>query len=91
MTCKEAIENLRALDRRDALVLADAIVDDTIAVLRRDRNNSFRSFTEWELALADLHARIADRIAGEIAGHVDVAAVLIEFEAAVDWQEVFDA
>ena len=34
----EAVENIRALDRRDALALADEIVDDVIAALQRDRN-----------------------------------------------------
>jgi hypothetical protein len=87
----KAIENIRALDQRDALALADEIVDDVIAALQRDRNISSRSFTEWSLVLANLRARIAERIAGEIAGHVSLAAVLLELEAAVDWQELFDA
>jgi hypothetical protein len=86
-----AIENIRALDQRDAFTLADRIVDDTIATLQRDRNISSRSFTEWELALASLRARIAERIASEIVGHVSLAEVLLELEAAVDWQELLDA
>ena len=53
----EAVENIRALDRRDALALADEIVDDVIAALQRDRNLTPHSFTEWSLTLADLRAR----------------------------------
>ena len=82
--CK-AIENIRALDRRDALGLADEIIDDMIAVLQRDRNISSRSFTEWSLMLANLRARIAERITNEIAGHVSLSTVLLEIEAATDW------
>lgn len=81
-----AIENIRALDQRDALVLADAIIEDMIAALQRDRNISFKSFTEWELLLAGLRACIAERIAEEITGHVDREAVLLELEAA-EWPD----
>ena len=81
-----AVENIRALDRRDALPLADEIINDTIAVLQRDRNISSRSFSEWSLALADLRARIAEQIADEIEGHVDRGTVLLEIEAA-EWPD----
>ena len=70
--CKESIESIRALDRRDALILADEIVDGVIATLQRDRNIPPRSFAEWELVLANLHMHIAEQIADEIAGHVDL-------------------
>jgi len=53
----KALENIRALDRRNARALADEIVDDMIALLQRDRNISSRSFTEWSLVLANLRAR----------------------------------
>jgi hypothetical protein len=53
----KALENIRALDRRNARALADEIVDDMIALLQRDRNISSRSFTEWYLVLANLRAR----------------------------------
>ena len=66
--------------------MADAIVEDVIAALQRDRNISSRSFTEWELLLAGLRARIAERIAEEITGHVDRQAVLLELEAA-EWPD----
>ena len=49
--CKEAIENIRALDRRDALRAGRCDYYDTIAALQRDRNVSTRSFIEWELRL----------------------------------------
>ena len=81
-----AVENIRALDRRDALALADEIIDDMISVLQRDRNISSRSFSEWSLALADLRARIAEQIADEIEGHVDRGTVLLEIEAA-EWPD----
>ena len=78
----KALENIRALDRRDALALADEIVDDVIATLQCDRDVSSRSSTEWSLGLANLRARIAERIGDEIEGHVDLATVLLEIEAA---------
>jgi hypothetical protein len=77
-----AIENIRALDQRDALTLADTIVDDMVAVLQREHNILSRSSAEWSLALANLRARIAERIAEEIEGHVDLRTVLLELEAA---------
>ena len=77
-----AIENIPALDQRDALALADEIIDDMIAVLQRDHSISSRSFIEWSLVLANLRARIAERIANEIEGHVDLRTVLLEIEAA---------
>jgi hypothetical protein len=86
-----AVENIPALDRRDAFALADEIIDDVIAALQRDRNIPSRSFTEWEMRLANLRARIAERIDREITGHVSLSAVLLEIEAAIDWQELFDA
>ena len=67
-----AIENIPALDQRDALALADEIIDDMIAVLQRDHSISSRSFIEWSLVLANLRARIAERITNAIAGHVDL-------------------
>ena len=84
----KAIENIKALDGRDAARLADVIIDDVIIALRRDRSISSKSFMEWELALANLRARIAERITNEIAGHVSLSAVLLEIEAATDWQEL---
>ena len=87
----EAVENIRALDRRDALALADEIVDDVIAALQRDRNLSPHSFTEWSLTLADLRARIAERITNEIEGHVDRETVLLELKAVTGWEELLDA
>jgi hypothetical protein len=85
-TACNAVENIRALDQRDALALADAIIDDTIAALQRDRNISSRSFTEWELALASLRARIAERIASEIVGHVNLETVLLELKLICGWE-----
>ena len=38
--------------------------------------------------MANLRARIAERITNEIAGHVCLSAVLLEIEAATDWQEL---
>jgi hypothetical protein len=84
-----AIENIRALDQRDALVLADGIVNDMIVALQRDRNIPSKSFTEWELILANLRGRIGERIAHEITGCVSLSEVLLEIEAATDWQELF--
>jgi hypothetical protein len=62
--------------------LADEILNDTIAALQRDRNISARSFAEWELILANLRQRIAERVAGEIVGYVDLETVLRELEFA---------
>jgi hypothetical protein len=87
----KAVENVRALDRRDALVLADAIVDDTIAELQRAREIPPRSFAEWSLTLAGLRARIAERIANEIEGHVDREIVLLELKAVTGWEDLLDA
>ena len=87
----EAVENIRALDRRDALALADEIVDDVIAALQRDRSLSPHSFTEWSLTLADLRACIAERIANEIEGHIDRETALLELKAVTGWKELFDA
>jgi hypothetical protein len=81
MTAYSAIANIKTLDRRDALVLADAILGDTIATLRRERISS-RSLTELELALADLRMRVAERLTDEIAGLVDHTTVLNELEFA---------
>jgi hypothetical protein len=69
----------------------DGIVDDVIAALQRDRNLSSHSFTEWSLTLADLRARIAERIANEIEGHVDRETVLLELKAVTGWKELLDA
>lgn len=82
MSAVKAVENLQAFSRRDALALADEIINDTIAALQRDRNLSCRSFGEWELRLANLRQRIAERIAGEIVGCVDLETVLRELEFA---------
>ena len=54
---------------------------------KRDGETPRRSFAQWELTLANLRARIAERITKEISGH---SAVLLEVEAATDWQELFD-
>jgi hypothetical protein len=82
-----SVENLPTLDKHDAATLADAIINDTIAALQRDRNNASRSFTELELALADLRARIAERLTAAINGHVHLADVLLEIEASPDYLE----
>jgi nucleoid DNA-binding protein len=84
LSTAEVLENIPGLDRRDALALADAIVDDMIAALKRDCEIPLRSFAQWELALADLRERIAEQIADEIEGHVDRGTVLLEIEAA-EW------
>jgi hypothetical protein len=84
----DAVENIPALDRRDALALADAIIADMITALQRDPNISSRSFTEWELALAGLRVRVAELIGAEIIGHVDLATVLLELEAVCGWEEL---
>ena len=72
----QAVENIRALDRRDALALADAIVRNTIVALQRDREIPHRSFAQWELALANLHRQLTEEIACVIVGHVDLGEVL---------------
>jgi DNA-binding transcriptional regulator YdaS (Cro superfamily) len=87
----EAVENIRALDRRDAQVLADEIVDDMIAALQRGREIPPRSFARWSLVLADLCARIAERIANEIEGHIDRETALLELKAVTGWEGVLDA
>jgi hypothetical protein len=89
MSIVKTIEDLPTYDRADALALADAaIINDTIAALQRDRNNATRSFTELELALADLRACVAARLANAIIGHVDLATVLLELEAVSGWEEL---
>ena len=87
----QVLENIPALNRRDALALADEIIDDMISALQRDRETSSRSFAQWELKLANLRARIAERITNKIAGHVSLSAVLLEIEAATIWQALLDS
>jgi hypothetical protein len=82
----KAVENVATLSKRDALVLADEIIDDMIVTLQRDRTLPARSFAQWSLTLADLRARVAERIAGEIEGHVDLGAVLLDIEAIAGWE-----
>jgi hypothetical protein len=72
----QAVENIRALNRRDALVLADAIVWNTIAALQRDHEIPYRSFAQWELALANLHRQQTEEIACVIVGYVDLSEVI---------------
>jgi hypothetical protein len=74
----DAVQNLPVLDGRDAQKLADKIVDDVITALQRDPDTSFRSFTAWELALASVRGRVAERLSLAIAGHVDLETVLLE-------------
>jgi hypothetical protein len=78
----KVIKNIETLDQRDAL--ADEIIDDTITVLQGDHNISSRSFAQWSLILADLRARIAERIADEIVGCVDLQTVLLKLVLTVD-------
>jgi hypothetical protein len=74
----KAIEDIPVFTRRDALALADAIVDGIIITLQRDREIQHRSSAEWFLALADLHARITEMIAAEAEGCVGLETVLLE-------------
>jgi DNA-binding transcriptional regulator YdaS (Cro superfamily) len=88
---REAIENIRALDQRDAQALADEIIGDMIAALQRDREIPPRSFARWSLVLADLRVCIAERIANEIEGHIDRETALLELKAVTGWGELLDA
>jgi hypothetical protein len=87
MTFTKSIENLSTLDRRDAAELADEIIIDTITALR-DRDGASRSFAEWELMLANLRARITERLTTAIDGHVHLNDVLFEIEASPDYLEL---
>jgi hypothetical protein len=83
----DAVENLPVLGRCDAFALADRIIDDTIAALQRDPNISSRSFTEWELKLADLRARVAERLSLAVVGYVELETVLRELEFAAEYSD----
>jgi hypothetical protein len=75
-----AVENITALTARDAAALADEILDQLIAALRRDQGNA-RTSDEWTLALANLRERIAELLAQHVVGRVDLEEVLRTLEA----------
>jgi hypothetical protein len=85
MTIAESIANLPTYDKHDAAALADVIILDAIAVLQRDPSNASRSFSELELALANLRVRVAERLTAAIEGHVYLGDVLLEIEASPDY------
>jgi hypothetical protein len=67
----EALDDVRALGRADALILADQILETVIAELRRDQSLPARSAADWILILAEAHLRVAALIHHRVAGHVD--------------------
>ncbi len=71
-----AVENIAALNKRDAASLADRIIDGVIDALRRDPAIPPRSFADWSLVLADLRPRVAEQIDDVIGGHVNREKVL---------------
>jgi len=75
-TVYDAVADTPTLDQRDALALADEIVDLLIDALPRDR-----SFYEWALALAPLRAAIAARINQVTLGRAVLDEVLNAIEA----------
>ena len=83
---EKALENVVGLDRRDADCLADEIVDrDIIETLARDHTLPARSLLDWEIALADVRQRLADRIHQRICDYVARDEVQIALDdAAVD-------
>jgi hypothetical protein len=83
---EKALENVVGLDRRDADCLADEIVDRIIIeTLTRDHTLPARSWLDWEIALADVRQRLADRIHRRICGYVAKDEVQIALdEAAAD-------
>jgi hypothetical protein len=76
-----AVEDLHALDRHDALQLADQILDALIDTLRRDPGIPPRSHAEWAVMLAPLHLRIAEGIHLAVDGRVVLDEVLVTIEA----------
>jgi hypothetical protein len=78
MTLERGIEDLCALGKRAAAILADQIVDLLIGVLKRDRDLPIRSASEWWRLLADMRGNLADKIHDLVLGHVDRDEVLNE-------------
>ena len=66
----QALDDVPALGRADAAILADQIGDAIIAALRRDRSLSARTTADWRLRLADELQRVAGLIHHRIRGHV---------------------
>lgn len=77
----QAVENITALNKRDAAALADKIIDAVIDALRRDPAIPSRTFAAWSLQMADLRARVAEQITAEIEGRVDLDEVLSTIES----------
>jgi hypothetical protein len=78
--CK-AIQNIPALNRRDAEWLADRLLETVIDHPRRDSSLPSRSRDAWWLTLAPAHARLTEQMAAATLDHVDLAQVLTTIEA----------
>ncbi len=78
----KAVENMKALNKRDAAWHADRVLDAFIEALQRDPALPPRSYREWSVALADLRPRVTDQLASMIVGCVDLDTVLDVIAAA---------
>lgn len=76
----KAIQDIPALNRRDAASLADRILETVIDRLRRDPGLPSRSADVWWLTLAPAHSRLTEIIAAEILGYADLGQVLTTIE-----------
>jgi hypothetical protein len=75
------IEDIRALDRRDALQLADGIFDSFIGELQRIPGIPRRSHAEWRVLLGQIHPQITEQIDQLTCGRVDLDEVLNTIES----------
>jgi hypothetical protein len=72
MSIEKAIQDLSALDKRDAEKLGDQIRDLIIdEVLHRDPDMPGHSYTVWVLVLSGVRQQIAELIDSVIHNHVD--------------------
>jgi hypothetical protein len=68
---KQAITDLPTLDRRDAAILADRIIDVIIEALQRDRALPGRTTADWTIALASTRHRVAELIVRRLVGRIN--------------------
>jgi hypothetical protein len=76
MTIEQILEDLHALGKDDAEVLADAIFDALVDALQHDHALPARLSSEWWTRLANVRAGVVDQIHHVIDEHVDRADVL---------------
>jgi hypothetical protein len=79
MTIAQAIEDIAALDRRDAEQLTDQIIDLLIRELMRDHTLPSRSSPDWSIKLATARQHVGELIHRRINGRVDRQDVLNVF------------